>query len=245
MPRRRDAAAGRRDAQTMQLMWCLVENGVAGTSAAPAVTTIRAAESDSSPKLTRLTEADDVEACLTTFECMMAAYEKPRSRWAFKLAPQLTGKAQRSYAALPADRAGDYIELREAILLRYNINEETYRQRFRAAKFKDGETPRELATRLRDLASRWTKGCTTVDDVLEVFVKEQLLNTLPEDIRLFVTERKPATSAEAGQLAMDFLQARKASAAPGKTKAEPNKKNEQKASTQKQCLKCGRQGHRT
>ena len=39
-------------------------------------------------------------------------------------------------------------------------------------------------------------------------VKEQLLTTLPEDVRVWVTERKPRTAAEAGQLAEDYLQAR-------------------------------------
>ena len=45
-------------------------------------------------KVTKLTEADDVEAYLTTFEHLMQAYQVPQERWAFKLAPQLVGKAQ-------------------------------------------------------------------------------------------------------------------------------------------------------
>ena len=44
-------------------------------------------------KLTKLTEKEDIEAFLKTFERMMEAYEIDADRWAFKLAPQLTGKA--------------------------------------------------------------------------------------------------------------------------------------------------------
>jgi hypothetical protein len=39
-------------------------------------------------------------------------------------------------------------------------------------------------------------------------VREQLLNMLPEDVWLWVYERKPKTSAEAGALAEDYMQAR-------------------------------------
>ena len=51
-------------------------------------------------KVTKLTEVDDIEAYLNTFECLMQAYEVPQERWAFKLAPQLVSKAQQTYAAL-------------------------------------------------------------------------------------------------------------------------------------------------
>ena len=38
---------------------------------------------------------------------------------------------------------------------------------------------------------------------------EQLVSTLPENVRIWVKERKPKTSIEAGQLADDYTQARK------------------------------------
>ena len=50
-------------------------------------------------RVTKLTEEDDIEAYLTTFERMMDAYEVPQSRWSFKLAPQLIGRAQQAYDA--------------------------------------------------------------------------------------------------------------------------------------------------
>ena len=138
-------------------------------------------------KLTRLGERDDIEAFLVTFERTMQAYEVDTARWSFMLAPQLTGKAQQAYAAMAADAARVYENLKAAILRRYNINEDTYRQRFRTAKLKAGETPQKLAIRLRDLADRWTKASTDstdATDILDIFVKEQLINTMPEDVRL-------------------------------------------------------------
>ena len=76
-------------------------------------------------KLTKLSESDDVEAYLTTFEGMMEAYRVEKSKWAYLLAPQLTGKAQQAYAAMAGEESGDYDSLKDAILKRYNINEET------------------------------------------------------------------------------------------------------------------------
>ena len=158
-------------------------------------------------RLTRLTEQDDIEAYLLTFARMMQAHEIERTRWAYRLAPQLTGKAQQAYAALSVDGSVDYDTLKEAILRRYNINEETYRRQFRSAQLKKGETPRDLFTRLQDLAKKWGRECKTVDELFDLIIKEQLLNCLAEDVRVWVRERKPKDSNEAGQLAEDFLQA--------------------------------------
>ena len=73
-------------------------------------------------KLIKLSESDDVEAYLMTFEKMMEAYQVEKSKWAYLLAPQLNGKAQQANAAMAGDEAGDYDNLKDAILRRYNIN---------------------------------------------------------------------------------------------------------------------------
>ena len=40
-------------------------------------------------------------------------------------------------------------------------------------------------------------------------MKEQLIEMLPEEVRVSVKERKPKTTQEAGRLAEDYRQARK------------------------------------
>ena len=84
--------------------------------------------------LTELTELEDVEAFLSTFERMMRVYGVKEDRWAFKLDPQVTGKAQQAYAALNVEDATKYKEVKAAVLRCYNINKETYRQRFRTTR---------------------------------------------------------------------------------------------------------------
>ena len=51
-------------------------------------------------RLTKLMDSDDIEAYLTTFERMMGAHEVDCMKWAYLLAPQLTGKAQKAYATM-------------------------------------------------------------------------------------------------------------------------------------------------
>lgn len=64
----------------------------------------------------------------------MEVYEVPKDLWAVRLAPQLTGKAQHAYAAMRADNAMDYWILEEAILKRYDISKDSYKQKFRKAE---------------------------------------------------------------------------------------------------------------
>ena len=59
-------------------------------------------------KLTKLTERDNIEAFLTTFERAIEAHGVERDKRAVILAPQLTGKAQLAYAAMSNEDARDY-----------------------------------------------------------------------------------------------------------------------------------------
>ena len=128
-------------------------------------------------------------------------------RWSFQLAPYLTGKAQQAYAALPPDEAKTYSTVKEAILRRYDIHEETYRQRFRKLRPKGGESPQELITRLKDLATRWARESKSRDELLDLIVREQFLAILPEDARVAVIERQPKDCEEAGRVASNFFAA--------------------------------------
>ena len=119
----------------------------------------------------------------------MQAYEVDPNRWAYRLAPQLTGRAQQAYAAMPAGEAGDYEALKVAILKRYDISEETYRHHFREATLKETETYRELAIRLTNTLTEWMKERShSVEAVLEQVAIEQFMSK-----HIWVQEKKPDT----------------------------------------------------
>lgn len=74
-----------------------------------------------------------------------------------KLVPGLTSKAQAAYAAMPIMESNNYEKVKEAILKRYYITEETCRQRFRSTKKSREESYEEMYIRLKDLFKKWTK----------------------------------------------------------------------------------------
>ena len=160
-------------------------------------------------KLVPLSEKDDIEAYLVTFERIMEAHKIERGRWAHYLAPQLTGRAQLAFAALPTAVSGKYESIKAAILQRYDINEEAYRRRFRSAARGAGETNREHTVKLMDLQRKWLKEYTILEQMQEAIGLEQFLNSLPMDERVWVYERKPKTCVEAGELADEYEQVRK------------------------------------
>lgn len=107
------------------------------------------------------------------------------------------------------NRATDYSAMKAAILHRYEITEETYRQRFRTAKRKEGEMLTEFVISIKDAARNWVKKCTTRDELFDVVVLEQFINILEPAARMWVKERKPDTSSDTARLADDYEQARK------------------------------------
>ena len=66
-------------------------------------------------KLTKLTETDDIEELLTTFERAVEAHGVEQEKRAAILAPLLTGKARLAYAAMSNDDARDYNRVKAAI----------------------------------------------------------------------------------------------------------------------------------
>ena len=163
-----------------------------------------------------------------------------KEKWAYKLAPRLTGKAQKAFAGMEDEEAGDYDALKAAILRRYDINEETYRQRLRTVSRRRDESYREMATRAMELTRKWMKECNKAQDCFECITVEQLLNSMNEEVRVWVTERKPKTCAEAGELADDYVQTRR----NGKTETYEIAARSSTSKVPVKCFTCGKEGHR-
>ena len=178
----------------MQRLMNLLEASVRRDRTAPPAAAPMTVTVTEKVKVAKLTDQDDIEAYLTTFERLMEAYSVERRKWACQLAPQLSGRAQKAYAPLPSAEANDYEQLKKAILKRYDINEETYRQRFRSTRKKSDESHRELVVRLQDLRRKWMQKYSTVEQIGNVIVMEQFLNSLTPDLRVWIRERKPETT---------------------------------------------------
>ena len=113
----------------------------------------------------KLSDEDDIQGYLVTFERMMIAYGVPKDWWVFRVAPQLTRKAQHAYAVMAAEDTGDYDQLKAVIFQTYSIMEKTFCVRFQSMVCAQEESYMKMATRVIDLVRKWTRKCADVDKV--------------------------------------------------------------------------------
>ena len=67
----------------------------------------------------------------------------------------LTGKALETYSRLHPDNLEKYDVLKEALLLRFQLTEDGFRNRFYQSKAEEGETAEQFMTRLTRYLERW------------------------------------------------------------------------------------------
>ena len=53
---------------------------------------------------------------------------------------------------------------------------------------KSGETDRKVKVRLKDSAKKWMKNFTTAEEVIDQVILEQLLNTMPHEVNMWVKD---------------------------------------------------------
>lgn len=56
-------------------------------------------------------------------------------------------------------KSSEYEDVKAAILKKYDMNPETYRQRFRSLDIEPEDSPRELDVRLNELFGKWSCRC--------------------------------------------------------------------------------------
>uniref|UniRef100_A0A8C5GD01 Gypsy retrotransposon integrase-like protein 1 n=1 Tax=Gouania willdenowi TaxID=441366 RepID=A0A8C5GD01_GOUWI len=162
------------------------------------------------PRLERLTEEDDVEHFLITFERIAHACRWQKQDWVFHLIPLLSGKARGAYVNMDVDDSLEYDKVKMAILDKYDINPETYRLRFRSLEIPPDENPKELYARLKELYGKWInpKGKTT-HEIGELIILEQYFRMLSPELQVWIKERNPGSAAEAAKMADVFVAARR------------------------------------
>lgn len=161
-------------------------------------------------KLQKLTDGDDIEHYLTTFERLATACQWPRVDWAIRLVPVLTGKARDAFVHMDLTDSLEYDHVKAAILSKYSINTETYRLRFRAQEVGSEETPKELYVRLRDLYMKWINPKEkSKEEVGESIILEQYLRMLSPELQVWIKEHDPKSASEAAALADVFVAARR------------------------------------
>jgi len=86
------------------------------------------------PKMASFDERDDMGSYIHRFERYAVLQGWRKRDWAVYLAALSKGKALDVYARLPPEHAQDYDELKQALLKRYALTEEGYKQKFYDSK---------------------------------------------------------------------------------------------------------------
>ncbi|XP_078243772.1 uncharacterized protein LOC144587360 [Pogona vitticeps] len=153
----------------------------------------------------KMSNTDDPEAYLHTFERVALAAGWPRDQWTLILIPCLTGLLQEVVDTLSTQEAAQYETVKNAILRTLNLTEETYRKRLRDLKWRPGSHPRTVAQRMRANALRWLKpGERSGEQVVDMIVLEQLVQSLGAGAKTWIQRNNPKTLEKAISLLEDY-----------------------------------------
>ncbi|KAI4885606.1 hypothetical protein NFI96_005384 [Prochilodus magdalenae] len=148
------------------------------------------------PRLLELKDMDNIEHYLLMFKRLALVTRWPRGDWAFHLVPLLEGKAGAANVAMSADEINDFNAVKEAILQKFKINPETYRQHYCKDSVLEEETPKELFTRLMGLY-----------EIGQTIVLEQFLSMINPELKSWIVERSLGSAAWVVEMADAFVAA--------------------------------------
>ncbi|KAJ8038245.1 hypothetical protein HOLleu_15611 [Holothuria leucospilota] len=162
------------------------------------------------PKLPPFEDTEDLDAYLQRYERYATNQGWQRVDWAINLSALLKGKALEVYSRLPPVDANDYDKLKEALLKRFQLTEDGFRQKFRSVKPEEGETASQFACRLENYLVRWMKlahATESLDGLKDLVIREQFTNSCSKELSVYLKERQPKSMAEMAKLADSFVEA--------------------------------------
>nr|KAG5702502.1 hypothetical protein BaRGS_015134 [Batillaria attramentaria] len=186
---------------------------------------------------------EDLDTFLGRFERVAKLQKWPEDTWGAQLGGQLVGRAAEVYLELAEEQLSDYQLVKTALREAFQLTGEWYRRQFRQARKQEKETFPQFATRLGRLVDKWLalsgKG-RTFDDMRDLVLQEQLLQTVSFELATFLRQQELKDAKEVASKAELFVVARRstragrslitpAGHAQDKPKTDPDKAGKQKA----------------
>ena len=103
----------------------------------------------------------------------------------------------------------NYDSLKEALLRRFLLTEEGFREKLRTAKPERGESFGQFMTRLEGYFNRWIElghVYKTYQGLKDALLREQAMSVVTRNLRIFIMERKPKDIGEMSILAEQYLE---------------------------------------
>ncbi|CAG2240481.1 unnamed protein product [Mytilus edulis] len=163
-------------------------------------------------KLPKFKEGEDPDVFLRSFEKLVVLHKIPKSEWALRLVPLLCGKALEAFSRLSEEDSKNYDKIKSAILCRYELTAEAYREKFRSERQSSDESFKEFSVRLVGFLRHWLEReliGTDFDRFVDLVTREQLMVSCNKELKLWIKEQKPKTIDELVDKAEAFQQAHK------------------------------------
>src|SRR5260221_4245266 len=135
----------------------------------------------------------DVAAYLKRFEHLCESQNIPREYWPSALAAKFKGNSLKMYDMLSAEEVKDYDLLSQALLKRFLLTAEHFRQSFRSKKIEAGETYSLYLSKLTGYLARWIDLSGTESSfpgLRSLILKEQFLQQASPELAIFLKERE-------------------------------------------------------
>jgi len=136
--------------------------------------------------------SDDMDSFLHIFEVYADNQRWSKGQLAVYLSALLKGKALEVYSRLPVKDAHDYEILKDALLKRFNLTDEGFKQKCKSARDEVVEAPTEFIARLENYLMRRIDLANVekdFDDLMSLIVKEQYLESCPVQMAIFLREK--------------------------------------------------------
>ena len=162
-------------------------------------------------KLNKLSDNDNPLVFFEAAERLMKTKQIPEAHYASIIVESLTGKALHAYASMAVQDVSDYAAIKKAVLKRFNVSAESSRLLFREARHAPSQSFSEFGIKISGLACAWvneTGARADAEKLFNLIVLEQFLSQVPEDLRIWLIDKKPKDVFEAGELADSYQQAR-------------------------------------
>ena len=148
-----------------------------------------------------------------------------------------------TFSRLDPAESEKYDLVKRAILKRYELTAEAYRQKFRSSKRQSDETFTEWSVRSAHLLDRWLEmlNITSFEKLKEALVTEQLLESCPGNLRTWLRERTfESLRTDADQYLTVHQEQKRQDVGDSKQKHLPRPAGKPDL---RKCFKCGAIGH--
>ena len=158
-------------------------------------------------KIPFFTDKDNPETWFWQFENYCKDHQIREDQKPNRLLYFLTGKAREVFFKLRDEDKSDYQKIKNAIFEAFQLNAEEYRLKFRLTKRDSRDSYKEHVQKLEHMLKKWVElaeADESYENLFDLILREQVLNTLPTDVAIFVKDKEPESAEQIGVFATQY-----------------------------------------